>query len=128
QPDAIVCRSDRPIAKRLKEKISALCDVPEEGIVSAVDAEILYEIPLVLHDEGRLHDLDGIVVPGGFGIRGIEGKIAAAGYAREAGIPFLGLCLGLHCAVIEFARDECGLAGANSSEFDPHSPHPVIDL
>ena len=213
QPDAIVCRSDRPIAKRLKEKISALCDVPEEGIVSAIDAEILYEIPLVLHDEGlddyvcrvlhlpdcepdltewralvqrvqraeekvriglvgkyiglpdaylsvvealkhggygcgakveidwisaddtegllaqgRLHDLDGIVVPGGFGIRGIEGKIAAAGYAREAGIPFLGLCLGLHCAVIEFARDECGLAGANSSEFDPHSPHKVIDL
>ena len=213
QPDAIVCRSDRPIAKRLKEKISALCDVPEEGIVSAVDAEILYEIPLVLHDEGlddyvcrvlhleerepdltewrrlvdrvrlasetvhiglvgkyinlpdaylsvvealkhggyacgakveidwisaddtegllaegRLHGLDGIVVPGGFGIRGIEGKIAAAGYAREEGVPYLGLCLGLHCAVIEFARDECKLAGANSSEFDPHSPHPVIDL
>ena len=213
QPDAIVCRSDRPIAKRLKEKISALCDVPEEGIVSAVDAEILYEIPLVLHDEGlddyvcrvlhlerrepdltewralvhrvqpadqtvhiglvgkyinlpdaylsvvealkhggyacgakveidwisaddtegllaegRLHGLDGIVVPGGFGIRGIEGKIAAAGYARGEGVPYLGLCLGLHCAVIEFARDECGLAGANSSEFDPHSPHPVIDL
>ena len=213
QPDAIVCRSDRPIAKRLKEKISALCDVPEEGIVSAVDAEVLYEIPLVLHDEGlddyvcrvlhlpdvepdltewrtlvrrvqqaeqtvriglvgkyiglpdaylsvvealkhggygcgakvevdwisaddtegllaegRLHDLDGIVVPGGFGIRGIEGKIAAAGYAREANIPYLGLCLGLHCAVIEFARDECELLGANSSEFDPHSPHPVIDL
>jgi CTP synthase len=213
QPDAIVCRSDRPIAKRLKEKISALCDVPEEGIVSAVDAEILYEIPLVLHDEGlddyvcrvlhlpdcepdltewralvhrvqraeqkvhiglvgkyinlpdaylsvvealkhggyacgakveidwisaddtegllaegRLHGLDGIVVPGGFGIRGIEGKIAAAGYAREEGVPYLGLCLGLHCAVIEFARDKCGLAGANSSEFDPHSPHPVIDL
>jgi CTP synthase len=213
QPDAIVCRSDRPIAKRLKEKISALCDVPEEGIVSAVDAEILYEIPLVLHDEGlddyvcrvlhleqrepdltewrrlvdrvrmadqtvhiglvgkyinlpdaylsvvealkhggyacgakveidwisaddtegllaegRLHGLDGIVVPGGFGIRGIEGKIAAAGYAREENVPYLGLCLGLHCAVIEFARDKCGLAGANSSEFDPHSPHPVIDL
>jgi CTP synthase len=78
--------------------------------------------------EGRLHGLDGIVVPGGFGIRGIEGKIAAAGYAREEGVPYLGLCLGLHCAVIEFARDKCGLAGANSSEFDPHSPHPVIDL
>jgi CTP synthase len=213
QPDAIVCRSDRPIAKRLKEKISALCDVPEEGIVSAVDAEVLYEIPLVLHDEGlddyvcrvlhltdtepdlsewralvqrvqsasetvhiglvgkyinlpdaylsvvealkhggyacgakveidwisaddtegllaegRLHGLDGIVVPGGFGIRGIEGKIAAAAYARQENVPYLGLCLGLHCAVIEFARDECGLAGANSSEFDTHSPHPVIDL
>ena len=213
QPDAIVCRSDRPISKRLKEKISQLCDVPEAGIVSCVDAPSLYEIPLVLHDEGlddyicstlhlddrepdltdwrtlvakveaatepvriglvgkyinlpdaylsvaealkhggyacgaqveidwiasddaeglladgRLHGLDGIVVPGGFGIRGIEGKIAAAGYAREAGIPFLGLCLGMQCAVIEFARDACGLAGANSSEFDPHTPHPVIDL
>ena len=213
-PARSLCRSDRPIAKRLKEKISALCDVPEEGIVSAVDADILYEIPLVLHDEGlddyvcrvlhltdlrepdltewrtlvhrvqsatqvvhiglvgkyinlpdaylsvvealkhggyacgakveidwisaddtegllaegRLHGLDGIVVPGGFGVRGIEGKIAAARYAREERVPYLGLCLGLHCAVIEFARDECGLAGANSSEFDAHSPHPVIDL
>ncbi|HEY5172655.1 MAG TPA: CTP synthase [Acidimicrobiia bacterium] len=213
QPDAIVCRSDRPISKRLKEKISALCDVPEAGIVTAVDADILYEIPLVLHDEGlddyvckvlhldqheadlaewttlvervraaqddvriglvgkyinlpdaylsvvealkhggyacganvlvdwiaaddaegllaegRLHDLDGIVVPGGFGMRGIPGKIEAAGYARRNAIPFLGLCLGLHCAVIEFARDVCSLENANSSEFDPSSPHPVIDL
>ncbi len=213
QPDAIVCRSDRPISKRLKEKISALCDVPEAGIVTAVDADILYEIPLVLHDEGlddyvckvlhldqheadltewttlvervraakddvriglvgkyinlpdaylsvvealkhggyscganvlidwiaaddaegllaegRLHDLDGIVVPGGFGMRGIPGKIEAAGYARRNDIPFLGLCLGLHCAVIEFARDVCRLENANSSEFDPSSPHPVIDL
>ena len=213
QPDAIVCRSDRPIPTRLKEKISQLCDVPEEGIVSAVDADTLYEIPLVLNDEGlddyvcrvlhiddrppdlgawrdlvrrveasdqevhiglvgkyvnlpdaylsvvealkhggyacsarvvidwiasddaegllaegRLRDLDGIVIPGGFGVRGIEGKVAAAGYAREHLVPFLGLCLGLHCATIEFARDACGLAGANSSEFDAHSPHPVIDL
>ncbi|MCL6641326.1 MAG: CTP synthase, partial [Candidatus Rokubacteria bacterium] len=213
QPDAIVCRSDRPIPTRLKEKISALCDVPVEGVVSAVDAEDLYEIPLVLHDEGlddyvcrvlhlaerapdlsewralvervraadqevhvglvgkyvnlpdaylsvvealkhggyacgarvvvdwiaaddtegllaegRLAGLDCIVVPGGFGMRGIEGKIAAAGYAREHGVPYLGLCLGMQCAVIEFARSVCGLAGANSSEFDTQSPHPVIDL
>jgi CTP synthase len=213
QPDAIVCRSDRPIPKRLKEKIALLSDVPEEGIVSAVDAEVLYEIPLVLHDEGlddyvcrvlhltehepdltewralvqrvreaddevhvglvgkyvnlpdaylsvvealkhggyacgarvlidwiaaddtegllaegRLAGLDGIVVPGGFGVRGIEGKVAAAGYAREHHVPFLGLCLGLHCAVIDFARNVCGLAGANSSEFDTQTPHPVIDL
>ena len=78
--------------------------------------------------EGRLGGLDGIVIPGGFGVRGIEGKITAAGFAREQGIPFLGLCLGLHCAVIEFARNECGLDGANSSEFEPHTPHPVIDL
>jgi CTP synthase len=213
QPDAIVCRSDRPIPTRLKEKISQLCDVPAEGIVSAVDAESLYEIPLVLHDEGldayvcrvlhlgddepdltewralvervrsaeqevhiglvgkyvnlpdaylsvvealkhggyasgakvvidwiaaddtegllaegRLAGLDGIVVPGGFGVRGIEGKVAAAAYAREHGVPYLGLCLGLQCAVIAFARDACGLVGANSSEFDSQTPHPVIDL
>ncbi len=213
QPDAIVCRSDRPIATRLKEKISQLCDVPEEAVVSAIDADSLYEIPLVLHDEGlddyvcrllelddgepdladwtalvdrvaaadqevhiglvgkyvnlpdaylsvvealrhggygcgarvtidwisaddlegmladgRLSQLDGIVVPGGFGFRGIEGKITAAGYAREHEIPFLGLCLGMQCAVIEFARNVCGLAGANSSEFDSQTPHPVIDL
>jgi CTP synthase len=213
QPDAIVCRSDRPIPTRLKEKISQLCDVPEEGIVSAVDAETLYEIPLVLHDEGlddyvcqvlhlddaapdlaewrglvgriggaeqevriglvgkyvnlpdaylsvaealrhggyacgarieidwiasddaegllaegRLRELDGIVIPGGFGVRGVEGKIGAARFAREHRLPYLGLCLGLQCGVIDFARDVCGLSGANSSEFDPHSPHPVIDL
>jgi CTP synthase len=213
QPDAIVCRSDRPIHARLKEKISQLCDVPEEGIVSAVDAAHLYEIPLVLHDEGldtyvcrvlrleeheadlddwralvqrvhaadqrvriglvgkyvnlpdaylsvvealrhggyacgarveidwiasddaegllaegRLRELDGIVIPGGFGFRGIEGKIAAAGYAREQRIPYLGLCLGMQCAVIEFARDVCGLTDANSSEFNPRTLHPVIDL
>ncbi|MGZ6887307.1 MAG: CTP synthase [Acidimicrobiia bacterium] len=213
QPDAIVCRSDRPIPTRLKEKISQLCDVPERGIVSAIDAETLYEIPLVLHDEGlddyvcsmlrlddtppdltewqglvdrvraadfdvrigvvgkyvtlpdaylsvaealrhggyacgarvvidwiasddtegllaegRLRELDGIVIPGGFGFRGIEGKVTAAGFARLQQIPFLGLCLGLHCATIEFARDACGLAGANSAEFDTQSPHKVIDL
>jgi len=213
QPDAIVCRSDRPISPKLKEKISRLCDVPEQGIVSAVDAGSIYEIPLVLHDEGlddyvcrvlqleehepdlsdwralvqrvesaegevriglvgkyvnlpdaylsvaeavrhggfasgvkveidwiqsddaegllaegRLAGLDGIVVPGGFGVRGVEGKIAAITYAREHGIPFLGLCLGMQCAVIEFARNVCSLDGANSSEFDSRTPHPVIDL
>ena len=213
QPDAIVCRSDRPISKRLKEKISQLCDVPEAGIVTAVDADILYEIPLVLHDEGlddyvckvlhldqheadlaewtalvdrvraaqddvriglvgkyinlpdaylsvvealkhggyacganvlidwiaaddaegllaegRLHDLDGIVVPGGFGMRGIPGKIEAAGYARRNGIPFLGLCLGLHCAVIEFARRVRGSRTRTAPSSTRATPHPVIDL
>jgi CTP synthase len=78
--------------------------------------------------EGRLRDLDGIVIPGGFGVRGVEGKVAAAGFAREHRVPYLGLCLGLQCAVIEFARDVCGLLGANSSEFSPNTPHPVIDL
>src|ERR1700724_5018 len=72
--------------------------------------------------------LDGICVPGGFGIRGIEGKIEAIRIAREEGIPFLGLCLGLQCAVIEYARNVAGLDGANSSEFDRSTPHPVIDL
>jgi CTP synthase len=78
--------------------------------------------------EGRLRDLDGIVIPGGFGERGIEGKIAAAGYAREHDIPCLGLCLGMQVMTIEFARNVLGLVGANSSEFDRSSPHPVIDL
>ena len=214
QPDTIVCRSDRPISLGVKRKISLLCDVPEKAVVSAVDARNLYEIPLVLHDEGlddylcellhlngaahppdlsgwqalvrrveaasapvriglvgkyslpdaylsvvealrhggfangacveidyvdagevegllvesRLRELDGVVIPGGFGPRAIEGKIAAAGYAREHAIPCLGLCLGMQTMVIEFARNVCGLTGANSSEFDPESPHPVIDL
>jgi CTP synthase len=78
--------------------------------------------------ESYLEGLDGILVPGGFGIRGIEGKIRSIQYARENGIPFLGLCLGLQCAVIEYARDVVGLTNAHSSEFDPMSPDPVIDL
>jgi CTP synthase len=213
QPDVIVCRSDRPIGPKLKEKISLLCDVETRGVVSAVDADSIYEVPLVLHREGldglvarllhlgdvepdlsewrelvdRVHravtpvnisvvgkyvtlkdaylsviealkhggfyhgarvnmtwipsdeliagsveqvlgTADGILVPGGFGIRGVEGKVAAIQFAREHRIPYLGLCLGLQCAVIEFARNVCGLPNANSSEFDPGTPDPVIDL
>jgi CTP synthase len=215
QPDVIICRSDRAISPGLKRKISLLCDVPIEAVVSCVDAPNLYEIPLALHEEGldhyvcgllhfdderhpldladwerlvervdaavkpvrigligkyvnlpdaylsvvealrhggyahgakielewiqaeevegllaegRLRDLDGIVIPGGFGERGIEGKIAAAGYAREHDIPCLGLCLGLQVMIIELARNVAGLAGANSREFDSVTPHPVIDL
>lgn len=78
--------------------------------------------------DSYLEDLDGIVVPGGFGYRGVEGKIQAIRYARENKVPFLGLCLGLQCAVIEFSRAVLGLSEANSTEFDPSSPHPVIDL
>src|SRR5207302_11237656 len=78
--------------------------------------------------EGRLRDLDGIVIPGGFGVRGVEGKIASVTYAREHRVPFLGLCLGLQCAVIEYARNVVGLAGGNSSEFDHATPNPAIDL
>jgi CTP synthase len=77
---------------------------------------------------GRLADLDGMVIPGGFGARGVEGKIAAARYAREELLPCLGLCLGLQTMTIEFARNVVGLANANSTEFDPTTPHPVIDL
>ncbi len=213
QPDAIVCRSEAALSLDLKRKISNLCDVPESAVVNAADAKNLYEIPLVLHEEGldaevcrilrieertadliewealvhrvesavrpvrvgiigkyvrlpdaylsvvealkhggfhhgaaveidwvqaedvegllaegRLRELDGIVIPGGFGERGSEGKIAAAGWAREHEVPCLGLCLGLHVMTVEFARNELGLAGANSAEFDPNSPHKVIDI
>ncbi len=212
QPDAIVCRSDHPIGRHLKEKISLLCDVPISGVISAMDAASIYEVPLTLHAEGldtelahhlgieaepdlsewetlvdRIHrasepvtiavvgkyvnlrdaylsvmealfhggfhhgvdvnirwvasdDLGGqateealagahgVLIPGGFGIRGVEGKVAAVRFAREHGVPFLGICLGLQCAVVEFARNVCKLDGANSSEFDPATPHAVIDL
>ena len=215
QPDVIVCRSDRPISADLKRKISNLCDVPVEGVVSAVDVRNLYEIPLTMHNEGLdtfvcdllriapeqhpidltewkllvdrveaadqhvkigiigkyinlpdaylsvvealrhggfhhgvkvelewiqaesvspilapglLHHLDGIVIPGGFGERGIEGKIAAAEYSRKINIPCLGLCLGLQMMTIEYARHVAGFEGANSRECDPRSPHLVIDL
>jgi CTP synthase len=79
-------------------------------------------------DVEQLAAFDGILVPGGFGVRGIEGKVRAACFAREAGVPFLGICLGLQVAVIEFARNVAGLEGANSTEFDPYTPHPVIGL
>jgi CTP synthase len=78
--------------------------------------------------QAHFRDVHGILVPGGFGDRGIEGKIAAVRYAREQRVPFFGICLGLQCAVIEYARHVCGLDGANSSEFDPHAKHNVIDL
>ena len=223
QPDVIILRSDRTVPANMKTKISLLCDVPEEAVISNVDAPNLYEIPLSLHDEGlddyvcqllrlqgapdgdegarsgrldlshwqalvrrvesaskpvrigligkyvnlpdaylsvvealrhggyahgakvqldwvqaeeveglmaegRLRDLDGMIVPGGFGERGIEGMIAAVGYAREGQIPCLGLCLGLQVMVIEFARNIAGLERANSREFSPSAPHLVIDL
>ncbi|MFZ1804615.1 MAG: CTP synthase, partial [Nitrospira sp.] len=78
--------------------------------------------------ERILREADGILIPGGFGTRGIEGKVTAIRYARERQVPFLGLCLGMQCAAIEFARNVAGLAGANSAEFDEHTPHPVINL
>jgi CTP synthase len=212
QPDAVVCRSDRELPPGLKRKISLMCDVDTDGVVSAVDAPSIYDIPKVLHTEGldayvvrrlglpfrdvdwtvwgdlldRVHrpsrtvtvalvgkyvdlpdaylsviealraggfahrtrveirwvpsddcatpagaaaalsGVDGVLIPGGFGVRGIEGKVGAIRYARERGIPTLGLCLGLQCMVIETARHLAGLEDANSTEFDPATPHPVI--
>jgi CTP synthase len=212
QPDVIVCRSEEPLSANLKRKISNLCDVDERAVVNAADAGNIYELPLILHNEGlddvvcdvlrleaeldlapwqevvtmveqarkpvkigligkyislpdaylsvveslkhagfhhgakveidwiqaedvegllaagRLADLDGMLIPGGFGERGFEGKIAAAGYARENDIPCLGICLGLQAMTIEFARNVMNLAGANSTEMDPATPHPVIAL
>ena len=212
QPDIIVCRSEAPLSDNLKRKISSLCNVDNDAVVNAADARNIYELPLILHDEGldtvvcerlrldapidltpwrdmvtmveaatkpvkigligkyvdyqdaylsvveslkhagfhhgakveidwiqaeevegllvaeRLADLDGIVIPGGFGDRGFEGKIAAAGYAREHDIPCLGLCLGLQAMTIDFARNVMGLVGANSTEMNPDTPYPIIDL
>ncbi|MFC4565608.1 CTP synthase [Nocardiopsis mangrovi] len=212
QPDAIVCRSDRPIPQSLKSKISLMCDVDEGGVVSTPDAPSIYDIPKVLHREGldayvvrrlglafrdvdwtewddllrRVHQpdhevtialvgkyidlpdaylsvtealraggfagstrvnirwvasdgcgtaegaqrelggVDGVLIPGGFGVRGIEGKLGAIRYARENRIPLLGICLGLQCMVIEYARNVAGLQGANSAEFDDKAKDQVI--
>jgi CTP synthase len=213
QPDVIICRSSREIPLELKDKISLLCDVDVEGVISAPTVDCIYEVPLLLQREGLgeyvarrlglggheedlseweemvrrikaadqevtvaivgkyvdlpdayisiieslkhggfahstqvgirwvasddlhagnvedvLGDADGILVPGGFGVRGVDGKLEAVRFARERGVPFLGICLGLQCAVIEAARNLCGLEKANSSEFDPTTPDPVIDL
>ena len=92
--------------------------------VTWVDAELVERDGPAPHFQG----IHGILVPGGFGDRGIEGKIQSIQYAREHGLPFFGICLGMQCAIIEFARNVCGLAGANSSEFNPNAPHKVIDL
>jgi len=89
-----------------------------------VDAENLSRA----ESQSRLALADGVLIPGGFGVRGIEGKIAAARYAREQRVPFLGICLGMQVAVIEYARSICGMDGANSTEFDPETPHAIVDL
>jgi CTP synthase len=214
QPDILICRSDRPIAHGLKEKIALFSNVAVDSVISAVDVSCIYELPLVLHAEGLdnqiaerlniwsrqpdlsnwirvverfkkpakgsvrigvvgkyvhlkdsykslnealvagglandvaaqleyidseqiergsapalLSGLDAILVPGGFGDRGVEGKISAIRYAREQGVPFFGICLGMQLAVIEFARNVCGLKGVSSTEFDKDCANPVIDL
>ncbi len=90
-----------------------------------IDAENCVDYDDAKH---MLKDVDAVVVPGGFGIRGIEGKLSVIKYARENNLPFLGLCLGMQCAVIEYARNVVGLKDANSTEFDENTPYPVIDL
>ncbi|MBS4030354.1 MAG: CTP synthase [Clostridiales bacterium] len=213
QPDIIVCRTEKPLSKNIKDKIALFCDIDPNGVIENVDLETIYEVPLKMHAEGLdqivarklglqqieydlsdwqslvtriktlekkvtiglvgkyvslrdaylsvaealfhagfendcevdirwihaenvekqgaevfLSDVDGILVPGGFGDRGIEGKVAAVKYARENRIPFFGICLGMHCATIEFARNVCGWRDAHSTEFKAKTNYPVIDL
>jgi CTP synthase len=211
-PDALVLRSDRPLTQGIKRKVSQMCDVDEEAVISAVDAPSIYDIPKVLHAEGldayvvrrlnlpfrdvdwtdwdrllqRVHapskevtvalvgkyvdlpdaylsvsealraggfandakvhirwvtsddcetpegaaraleGVDGVLIPGGFGVRGIEGKVGAISWSRQGGVPTLGLCLGLQCMVIEVARSLAGIEKANSAEFEPNGPDSVI--
>jgi CTP synthase len=214
QPDAVVCRTDRPLPDSIKNKIALMCDIDSKAVITAADAASIYDVPTVLNDQGfdsyiierlglqqkagevdwsrwqsvldavhhpkhqvkiglvgkyidlpdaylsvtealraggfaniakvnikwipsdaceteegaraELSDVDAICVPGGFGVRGIEGKLGALKFARENGIPALGLCLGLQCMVIEYARNVVGLHGASSTEFDPEAKYPVI--
>jgi len=213
QPDILLCRTDRILDKKIKNKIAHFCNVAENAVITAKDVEWIYEVPLVFHEEGLdervveklniwtgaphlerwqkvvdvlknpkdsiriavvgkymslkesykslfeslvhggianevkveiecieaeqieqeaaeilLKNVDGVLIPGGFGDRGSEGKIAAICYARENGIPFFGICLGMQMAVVEFARNVCGLERANSTEFDLQTAHPVIHL
>jgi CTP synthase len=213
QPDIIICRTEHPLSRDMRDKIALFCDIDREAVIQNLDAASIYQVPLILEEEGlgelvvrRLqlpaqepdltgwrqivtqiqnpshqvrialvgkyvslrdaylsvaealthagiandtdvqidwiyseelerrpaHELlaqaDGILVPGAFGYRGVEGKMAAVRYARENMVPMLGLCMGMQCAVIEFARNVCGLQDANSTEFVPDPPHAVIDL
>jgi len=214
QPDLIVLRSERAIDKKAKEKISLFCNVTEDCVITAPDVDSIYDLPLVLHEEGldsrvceklniwagaphlepwrkvaevlhtppkgivsvamvgkyvdltesykslnealahggiandcvvkiiyidaeeiekrgipdALREADAVLVPGGFGQRGAEGKIQAINYARESKVPYLGICLGLQMAVVEFSRNMLDLKDANSSEFDPNCPNPVVHL
>ena len=112
------------LADAYKSVIEALT---HSGWHHGVDADIEL-VSSENFDPSELDDADGVLIPGGFGERGIEGKIEAARIARERGIPFLGICLGMQIAVVEFARHVCGMDGANSAEFDPETPYPVVDL
>jgi CTP synthase len=213
QPDMVMCRSEGPIERDIREKIALFANLPVEAVISARDVDSIYKVPLYFRAEGvddlildhfkieaeapdlseweslvkrgdqvsetvriglvgkyiqledaylsviealkhggyhhggkvevrwvdaegldkaeaerQLEECDGILIPGGFGVRGVEGKIRAARFAREHGVPYLGICLGMQVAVSEFARHVVGMDGANSTEFDPETPFPVIDL
>ncbi len=213
QPDILVCRTEVPLTSELKSKIALFCNVPQDAVITAIDVESIYEVPLHFHEEGldakilellnvwtgkpniepwerlihslknpqhtvtiaitgkyvdltesykSLHEAlihggianqakvqlkylsaeeleegnpaellegcDGILVPGGFGRRGAEGKISAIKFARENKIPFFGICLGMQLAVVEYSRSVLGIENANSSELDPLTPDPVIYL
>src|SRR5207245_504920 len=112
QPDMLLCRTDRFVSKDIKSKIALFCNVGLEAGQRTC--------------EEQLQDYDGILVPGGFGKRGIEGMLQGIRYAREKKVPYFGICLGMQTACIEYARNMCGLPEANSSEFDPATPHRVI--
>jgi CTP synthase len=116
----------------LKESYKSLHEaLVHGGVANDAEVELVHinaEDLTVDNLQDHFRDVEGILIPGGFGTRGIEGKILASGYARENKVPFFGICLGMQCAVIEFARSILGLEGANSSEFDEDTPHPVIYL
>jgi CTP synthase len=168
QPDILLCRADRSIPAEERRKIALFTNVQPEAVIEALDADSIYKIPAMLHDQmldeivchklgilakaadlsvwkklvvqyldsedlekgdlSALKGMDAILVPGGFGKRGTEGKIAAIRYARENKVPYLGICLGMQLAVVEFARDVAGMAKAHSTEFEPETPYPVIGL
>ncbi len=113
---------------QLADAYKSVIEAIEHG---AVHNGVNVEIDLIDSEDfdvSRVADVDGVLIPGGFGERGVEGKVAAARHARENGIPYLGICLGMQIAVIEYARHVAGMAGANSAEFDPGTPYPVVDL
>ncbi len=154
QPDILLCRSDHHIPAELKKKIALFCNVAEACVISMEDVDTIYAVPAELSKEGldeqilrlmklearpsdmkpwldlvhRMHHPAGeaILVPGGFGKRGIQGMVHTIQYAREHNVPFFGICLGMQCATIEFARDVAGMKQADSTEFDPQTPHRVI--
>src|SRR5207247_2562084 len=115
QPDVIVCRTERPLSRGVKEKIALFCDVDAEAVIEALDVATMYEVPLIL-ERAVLGEI------------AVQSMVKAIRYAREHRVPLLGDCYGMQWAVIEFARHVCGLAGASTTEVDPQTPHPVIDL